>query len=128
MKRHTNDNNGRVTGHQLLPVHFKFTHPTAVTVCIAGTFDDGLPESKPTRPMGDTRWLKETVLPCDLGNIAWSWTGYGYLINWSKRPWPIPSGRGTPVLRCPAHLKHLTSPRLDFCNQRTKINRKSKTT
>jgi hypothetical protein len=128
MKHSTNHDNGRVAGLQLVPVRFEFTHPKAVTVCIAGTFNDGRPESKPVHALGHGRWLKEAGLPCDLGSIVWSWTGYGYPINSLKRPWPIPSGKGAQFLRSPAHLKHLTSPRLDFCNQRTKTNRKNKST
>jgi len=127
MKHNTNHDNGRVPGFQLVPVRFEFTHPMAVTVCIAGTFDYGRPESKPMHLLGDGRWLKESILPRDLGNIAWSWTGYGYPINWPKRPWPIPSGRRPPFLRCPAHVKNLTSPVVVFYNQRTKTNRKNKT-
>jgi len=63
MKHNKNHNNAKVAGPQLMPVRFEFTHPTAVTVCIAGTFDDWRPEAKPMHPMGDGRWLKETVLP-----------------------------------------------------------------
>ena len=45
------------------PVRFEFTHPTATTVCVAGTFNAWHAEAKPMRCMGDGRWLKETVLP-----------------------------------------------------------------
>jgi len=51
-----------VTGPQLVPVRFEFTHPTAGTVCIAGTFDEWRPEAKPMHPIGNGRWLNETVL------------------------------------------------------------------
>jgi 1,4-alpha-glucan branching enzyme len=44
-------------------VRFEFTHPTATTVCVAGTFNGWHPEGKPLHPVGDGRWLKETVLP-----------------------------------------------------------------
>src|SRR5580765_344379 len=63
MKHNKKHDNGEVAGSELVPVRFEFTHPTAVTVCIAGTFDDWRPEAKPMHPMGDGRWLKETVLP-----------------------------------------------------------------
>jgi 1,4-alpha-glucan branching enzyme len=63
MKHNKNHDNGRAAGPQLVPVRFEFTHPTAVTVSIAGTFNDWQPEAKPMHPIGNGRWLKETVLP-----------------------------------------------------------------
>jgi 1,4-alpha-glucan branching enzyme len=45
------------------PVRFEFTHPTATTVYIAGTFNDWHAHAKPMHPQGGGRWLKETVLP-----------------------------------------------------------------
>jgi 1,4-alpha-glucan branching enzyme len=63
MKHNKNHDNARVAGPQLVPVRFEFTHPTAVSVSIAGTFNDWQPEAKPMHPLGDGRWLKETVLP-----------------------------------------------------------------
>lgn len=63
MKHNKNHDNGRSSGPQLEPVHFEFTHPTAATVCLAGTFNDWQPAAKPMHAMGGGRWLKETVLP-----------------------------------------------------------------
>lgn len=37
-------------------VQFEFTHPTARTVCIAGSFNDWHPEAKPMHLIGDGRW------------------------------------------------------------------------
>ena len=45
------------------PVRFEFTHPTASTVCVAGTFNDWHAEAKPMHLVGDGRWLREMVLP-----------------------------------------------------------------
>jgi 1,4-alpha-glucan branching enzyme len=45
-----------------VPVRFEFTHPTAITVCVAGTFNQWQPEAKALHPAGGGRWLKETVL------------------------------------------------------------------
>jgi 1,4-alpha-glucan branching enzyme len=50
-------------GPRLQPVRFEFTHPTASTVCIAGTFNDWHPAAKPMHPLGGGRWHKETELP-----------------------------------------------------------------
>ena len=44
------------------PVRFEFTHPTATTVCVAGTFNQWQPEAKTLHPAGGGRWLKETAL------------------------------------------------------------------
>lgn len=63
MKHSHHHDNVKNAGPQLKPVRFEFTHPTATTVCIAGTFNDWQPEAKPMHPLGDGRWLKETALP-----------------------------------------------------------------
>ena len=44
------------------PVRFEFTHPTAHSVCVAGTFNDWHPEAKPMHLLQHGCWLKETVL------------------------------------------------------------------
>ena len=63
MKFNHNHDNARSASPQLVPVRFEFTHPTATTVCVAGTFNDWHAEAKPMHPVGDGRWLKETALP-----------------------------------------------------------------
>lgn len=63
MKHSKHHDNPRGTGHQSAPVRFEFTHPTARTVCVAGTFNDWQAEAKPMHPLGGGRWVKETVLP-----------------------------------------------------------------
>jgi 1,4-alpha-glucan branching enzyme len=63
MKHSKHHDNPRSAGPQLEPVRFEFTHPTATTVCLAGTFNDWHAEAKPMHPLGDGRWLKETALP-----------------------------------------------------------------
>ena len=63
MKHNKEHDNTKSTTPQLEPVRFEFTHPTASTVCVAGTFNDWHAEAKPLHPVGRGRWLKETVLP-----------------------------------------------------------------
>jgi len=63
MKHIKKHDNGEVTGSELVQVRFEFTHPTAASVCIAGTFDNWRPEAKPMRRVGQGRWLEETALP-----------------------------------------------------------------
>jgi 1,4-alpha-glucan branching enzyme len=63
MKHNHNHDNAQSAGIQLVPVRFEFTHPTANTVGVAGTFNDWHPEAKAMHSLGNGRWLKETVLP-----------------------------------------------------------------
>jgi len=62
MKHNKNHDNGKGAGPQLVPVRFEFTCPTAVTVCVAGTFNNWRPEAKSLHPSGGGRWMKETPL------------------------------------------------------------------
>ena len=63
MKHNKQHDTAKSTRPQLEWVRFEFTHPTATTVCVAGTFNDWHAEAKPMHPVGDGRWLKETALP-----------------------------------------------------------------
>ncbi len=47
----------------LVPVRFEFTHPTATTVCVAGTFNEWQPEAKALNSSGAGDWWEDTVLP-----------------------------------------------------------------
>jgi 1,4-alpha-glucan branching enzyme len=62
MKHNNNHNNGPDPGLQLVSVRFEFIHPTAKTVCIAGTFNNWQPESKSLHSSGVGHWWKETAL------------------------------------------------------------------
>src|SRR6266576_1502920 len=57
-KRKTNGN-----GQVSQSVRVEFNHPTAISVAIAGTFNDWRPEASQMVAAGDGRWLKELVLP-----------------------------------------------------------------
>ena len=59
---HDNAHGTRGVGIQLVPVRFEFTHPTAKTVCIAGTFNHWQPEAKTLHSTGTGIWWKETNL------------------------------------------------------------------
>ena len=63
MKHNKNHDNAKSDEPPLEPVRFEFSHATAHTVCLAGTFNDWHADAKPMHPVGDGRWLKETVLP-----------------------------------------------------------------
>jgi len=53
----------RVNGVSGEVVNVRFSHPTATTVAIAGTFNDWRPDTIPMIPMGEGRWLKKLILP-----------------------------------------------------------------
>jgi 1,4-alpha-glucan branching enzyme len=62
MKHNHNHNNAPVAEAKLVPVRFEFTHPTASSVCVAGTFNHWLPEAKTLHSTTTGRWWKETAL------------------------------------------------------------------
>jgi 1,4-alpha-glucan branching enzyme len=62
MKHNHNHDNARSAGLQLQPVRFEFTHPTATSVYIAGTFNQWQPEAKTLHSSGVGHWWKETAL------------------------------------------------------------------
>jgi 1,4-alpha-glucan branching enzyme len=62
MKHNHNHDNAPGAPTQQVRVRFEFTHPTATTVCVAGTFNDWRPEQKTLHSTGAGNWWKETVL------------------------------------------------------------------
>ena len=63
MRHNQNHDLAKGAGSQSEPVRFEFTHLTASTVCVVGTFNNWQPKVKPMHSMGDGRWLLEMVLP-----------------------------------------------------------------
>jgi 1,4-alpha-glucan branching enzyme len=62
MKHNHNHDNVPSPEAKLVTVRFEFTHPTAKTVCVAGTFNHWQPEAKTLHPSGKGNWWKETNL------------------------------------------------------------------
>ena len=62
MKHNKKDDSARTAGFQLKPVRFEFSHPTATTVAVAGSFNEWHPTTKSMHPSGNGHWLKETAL------------------------------------------------------------------
>jgi 1,4-alpha-glucan branching enzyme len=62
MKHNHNHANAPKAGPQLVRVRFEFTHPTAVSVCVAGSFNHWRPEAKTMQSSGVGHWWKETAL------------------------------------------------------------------
>ena len=63
MKHNRNHDNAPNTAAQLVSVHFTFDHPTATSVCVAGTFNNWHPTTKAMQAVGSGHWLKEAFLP-----------------------------------------------------------------
>jgi 1,4-alpha-glucan branching enzyme len=63
MRHNQNHDHAKGTGPQLEPVRFEFTHLTANTVCVVGTFNNWQPKAKPMHSWGVGRWLLEMALP-----------------------------------------------------------------
>jgi 1,4-alpha-glucan branching enzyme len=53
--------NARTPGAKV--VQFKFAHPTARAVCIAGTFNDWNPTTTQMKELGGGQWSQELALP-----------------------------------------------------------------
>ena len=62
MKHNKNHDNAPDAKPNTVPVHFEFSHPTAVAVFIAGTFNDWHPTAKPMHSCGAGNWIKESNL------------------------------------------------------------------
>lgn len=62
MKHNKNHDNAPLADPQLMPVRFEFTDALAHNVCVAGTFNHWLPETKSLHSLGVGRWYKDTVL------------------------------------------------------------------
>lgn len=61
MKHNHNHDNAPAAG-QPTTVRFEFTHPTAKSVCVAGSFNQWQPEAKALHSTGVGHWWKETAL------------------------------------------------------------------
>jgi hypothetical protein len=62
MKCDKDHDKARNASIHLVPVCFEFTHPTATTVCLAGTFNNWKPESRILHSPSTGRWWKEMTL------------------------------------------------------------------
>jgi 1,4-alpha-glucan branching enzyme len=63
MKHNHNHDNGPGAESKLVAIQFAFTHPTAISVCLAGTFNAWHPTTKSMHRSSDGQWLKEAFLP-----------------------------------------------------------------
>lgn len=62
MKHNHNHDNLPAAGLQLVPVRFEYTNPSAMSVCLAGSFNNWQPEAKALHSSGLGNWWKETAI------------------------------------------------------------------
>jgi hypothetical protein len=60
---HNHDNAANDDAPHSLPVRFEFTDPEAGSVYIAGTFNNWQPDAKAMHAVGNSRWVRDIVLP-----------------------------------------------------------------
>jgi 1,4-alpha-glucan branching enzyme len=99
MKHNHNHDNARSAGPELVPVRFEFTHPSATTVCVAGTFNHWQPEAKTLHPAGGGRWHKEAELPPGTYEYRFVVDGQWIPDPLAKETVPNPFGGRNSVLR-----------------------------
>ena len=124
MKHNKNHDNARSTGPQLMPVRFEFTHPTAISVCVAGSFNHWKPEAKTLHPAGNGRWLKETVLPAGTYEYCLVVDGQWIADPLAKETVPNPFGGRNSILKVAsspeaAHLDDAANLPMKNTNEQT---------
>ena len=82
--KHNRDHDNATNDDQLqsLPVRFEFTDPQAESVYIAGTFNNWQPDSKRMHAVGNSRWVRDLVLP--IGTYE-----YCLVVDGKSRPDPL---------------------------------------
>lgn len=100
MKQHHDNQNRPGDGPQCVPVDFfEFTHPTAFSICVAGTFNQRKPQAKARQISGRGRRLKQTGLTCGAKKYRLVMD-----VRWTPDPaarksGPNPSGGSNSILR-----------------------------
>jgi len=127
MKHKLHQNNAASPGPQPVPVCFEFTHPTATTVCVAGTFNHWQPEAKALHPIGGGHWRKETVLPPGTYEYRFVVDGHWLADPLARETVPNPFGGRNSILQvasspAAAHLADAENLPLKNTNQ-TKIKK-----
>jgi 1,4-alpha-glucan branching enzyme len=102
MKHDHNHDDARHMGPQLRPVRFEFTHPSATTVSVAGTFNDWHPTTKSMHPSGNGHWLKETTLAPGSYEYCLVVDGQWMADPLAKNSVPNPFGGRNSVLEVPS--------------------------
>jgi 1,4-alpha-glucan branching enzyme len=133
MKHNHNHDNAKSANPQLVPVHFEFTHPTASTVCVAGTFNQWQPEAKALHSAGDGHWLKETALAPGTYEYCLVVDGQWMPDPQARESVPNPFGGRNSILKVASspEVAHLTaaenSPLTNVIKQQTPKNEQTNT-
>ena len=125
MKHNHNHDNLRSADSQLVPVRFEFTHPTATTVCIAGTFNHWQPEAKTLHSTGSGNWWKETALAPGTYEYCLVVDGHWQLDPRARESVPNPFGGRNSILKVAsspeaAHREDATNLPLKNANKQKK--------
>jgi len=104
MKHNKNHDNARSPGPVMEPVRFEYTHPTATTVCVAGTFNDWDACGKPMHPLGMGRWVKETLLAAGSYEYRLVVDGRWIADPLAREAVPNPFGGSNSLLNVPSPL------------------------
>jgi 1,4-alpha-glucan branching enzyme len=112
---------------QTVPVRFEFDHPTAATVCLAGTFNDWSPIAKPMHHSGKGHWLKDTVLAPGSYEYCLVVDGQWMADPMARETVPNPFGGANSVLKVAtspqaAHLDDAENLPLENLNQQKTLN------
>jgi hypothetical protein len=62
MKRNHNHDHGLKARTLRMPILFELSHSSAITICVADTFDRWQSEAKTLHPARGGHWWKETAL------------------------------------------------------------------
>ena len=112
MKQSKHHGHATNAGPRLVPVRFEFNHPTATSVCVAGTFNDWDAATKPMHSLGDGRWEKKTVMAAGTYEYRLVVDGQWMVDPLVKETVPNPFGGRNSILRvaCPPEGPHFGSP------------------
>jgi 1,4-alpha-glucan branching enzyme len=92
-------NQSKINGTKTKSIRIEFSHPTAQTVNIAGTFNDWRPEVTQMFPLGDGLWGKELALPHGSYEYLFVADGQWIADPSTKETVPNPFGGVNSVLR-----------------------------
>lgn len=106
MKHSKHHDNQRGTEPHLESVRFEFKHPTATSVCLAGTFNDWKVGAKPMHGKAGGVWEKETALPPGTYEYCLVVDGAWMPDPSALETVPNPYGGRNSLLRVPAAAEH----------------------
>lgn len=92
-----------------MPVRFEYSHPTALTVSIAGTFNNWQPKTISTQTSGNGHWLEEAALAPGTYEYCLVVDGHWMPDPMAENSSPNPFGGNNSILKVPT-LPEATHP------------------